>query len=106
MSCCSSGSCGTRCAGCKALTAIVALLSTLTTIATAIGVYQTHLTDQGWMFGTANGSLAVLAFIVSIMCWLKLVKKMCPCGKKAMCADGSCAGGSCPGCGTNPCSCK
>ncbi len=85
--------------------AVVALLTTLTTVATALGVYQTHVTADGWMFGTANGSLAILAFLVSIGIWLKLVKKLCPCGKKGSC-DGACAGGNCPGCGTEPCSCK
>ena len=95
-SCCPGGSCSS-CGGCKVIVSIVALLTTVTTVATLIGVYMTHVTAEGWMFGTPNGSLSVLAFLVSIMCWLKLVKKMCPCGKK---------GGVCPGCGTSPCSCK
>ena len=94
MSCCSGGSCG----GCKFIVGIMALLTTITTIATFIGVYQTHITPEGWMFGSLNGSIAVIAFLFSIMCWLKLVKKLCPCGK------GACGG--CPGCGNMPCSCK
>ena len=103
MSC---GSCGTGggcggggcCGGCKAICAIVALLTTITTIATLIGVYNTHVTPDGWMFGSLNGSVAIVAFLVSVMCWLKLVKKMCPCGKKM--------GGMCPGCGHSPCTCQ
>lgn len=94
-SCCSGG----RCAGCKFVVVIVALLTTITTVATFIGVWQTHMTAEGWSFGTTNGSLAVIAFVASIMCWLKLVKKICPCGK------GSC-GGACSSCGTDPCSCR
>ena len=103
MSC--GSSCG-GCGGCKALVVIVALLTTATTVATAIGVYMTHYTVEGWMFGTLNGSVAIVAFLVSIMCWLKLVKKLCPCGTMggACCGSGSCGG--CPGCGTSPCSCK
>ena len=101
MSCCSSG--GSGCGGCKALVAIVALLTTVTTVAALTGVYVTHMTPEGWMFGTLNGSVAIIAFLASVMCWLKLVKKLCPCGKSS-CASGSC--GACPGCGTSPCSCK
>ena len=85
--------------GCKVVVGIVALLTTVTTIATLIGVYQTHVTAEGWMFGSPNGSLAVIAFVVSIMCWVKLVKKMCPCGSKGSC-------GGCSGCGQSPCVCK
>ncbi len=95
---------GTGCGGCKFIVGIVALLTTITTIATLIGVYNTHMTAEGWMFGTLNGSLAIIALLLSVMCWLKLVKKMCPCGKGS-CAGGSCGGG-CPGCGNDPCTCK
>ena len=102
MSCgsCSSGSCGpcgSGCGGCKALVGVVALLTTLTTIATLIGVYSTHMVAGVWKFGTVDGSLALIAFLVSVMCWLKLVKKMCPC--KGM-------GGACAGCGNMHCTCK
>ena len=91
--------------GCKVMTGIVTLLVTVMTVAALIGVWMTHMTAEGWMFGTPNGSLSVIAFVVSVMCWLKLVKKMCPCGSKGMCKDGSC-GGMCPGCGKSPCMCK
>lgn len=101
MSCCGS-SCGTggccgRCGCCKTLSALVALLLTATSIATAIGVYVTHVTVDGWKFGMMDGSLAVVAFVVSIICWLKLVKKLCPCGKMG--------GGMCGACGHSPCTC-
>lgn len=81
-SCCSDGKCG----GCKAIITIVAILTTATTVAAAIGVYITHITPEGWMFGTLNSSVAIIAFLASIMCWLKLVKKLCHCGK----ASGTC----------------
>lgn len=103
MSCgsCSSGSCGpcgSGCGGCKALIGIVALLTTFTTIAALVGVYSTHMTADGLRFGTVDGSLAIVALLVSMMCWLKLVKKLCPCGKAC--------GADCGACGTDKCGCK
>lgn len=94
MSC--SSSCGSGCSGCKALVAIVAIVTTATTVAALIGVYMKHVTTDGWVFGTMEGSLAIVALIVSVMCWLKLVKKLCPCSK---------SGSVCSGCGHSPCSC-
>lgn len=99
MSCCNVGKCG----GCKALVTIVALLATATTVAAAIGVYMTHYTAEGWMFGKMDGSLAIVALLISVMCWLKLVRKVCPCCKIG---GACCDGGGCSACGTSPCSCK
>ena len=96
MSCCSSGSCGTGCGGCKAVKIIVTLLLTATTLATLLGVWKTHSTPSGWMFGTMEGSLAILAFVLSVTIWVKMVKCLCPCSK----------GGMCPGCGQDPCVCR
>ena len=109
------GKCCGGCAGCKVLTGIVAFLTTLTTVAAVIGVWRTHITPAGWVFGTAEGSLALLVFIVSLMVWLKLVKKMCPCNK--MGAGCPCGGAGCKGecqnggakcsmCHHMPCTCK
>jgi hypothetical protein len=93
---------------CKLLAALVTLLLTLTTIAAAIGVWVTHHGTGAWVFGTMPGSIALFTFIVSLLAWFKVFKKMCPCGKGGCgsgCGGGSCGGG-CPGCGNNPCSCK
>ncbi len=92
MSCCSGSGCG----GCKAIKAIAPLLVTLATIAAAIGVWKTHATPSGWMFGSSDASLALLTFIVGLTVWVKLVTKMCPChaGNKEMCAGGD-HGGEC-----------
>lgn len=84
MSCGSGGCCGSGCGGCKFIVSVVAFLTTITTVATIIGVYMTHMTIDGWKFGTIDGSLSIVAFVVSIMVWLKLVKKLCPCGKTSM----------------------
>ncbi len=101
-SCCSSG-CG-PCLVCKIASGIVGLLVTVTTVATLIGVWMTHNTPEGWAFGTPNGSLSVIAFVVSAAVWLKIFKKMCGCcGKKGgackdgACTDGGCGDGSCGG---------
>jgi hypothetical protein len=99
MSCGSSCGCGS-CVGCKIVTAIVALLVTALTIAALVGVYVTHVTPEGWLFGSLNGSAAIIALLFSLKFWHRLVKKLCPCKK------GGCCGGACPGCGTSPCSCK
>ena len=93
MSC---GSCGS-CVGCKVCAGIVALVLTLTTIAAFLGVWNTHNTDAGWVFGTTQGSIALVTFIISIMAWKKMVGKMCPCRSKGAC-------GGCP-CGKENCSC-
>ena len=107
MSCCSSGG---KCGGCKAILALVCLLVTVLTIAAAIGVYKSHVLPDGWDFGSLNGSLAILTLVVSVMAWLKLVKKLCPCGKGGLCSSGGCGGGSCGdgcgACGQSPCNCK
>jgi hypothetical protein len=94
MCCCSSGN---GCGGCKAILGIVALFLTATTIAALLGVYNAHMTADGFVFGALNGSASLATFILSLVAWLKVVKKMCPC--KSAC-------GMCPGCGTKPCSCK
>lgn len=101
MSC--GTSCCSGCGGCKAVTAIVALLVTLLTIAALVGVYVSHMTPEGWMFGSLNGSAAIIAVLFSLTFWVKLVKKLCPCGKGGC---GSGCGGGCPACGSDPCSCK
>ncbi len=97
MSCCGSG-CGGSCAVCKTLKGLVALLLTLTSIAAFIGVWKTHYVGGAWVFGTQEGSLALLVFIASITLWVKMVTKMCPCHKMM-------GGGMCPKCGNGPCTC-
>lgn len=112
---CSKGGC----AGCKLFGAVVALLLTLTTIAALVGVWVTHFTESGMLFGSLNGSIALITLIISLMAWLKVVKKMCPCGKGGCCDMGGGCGsgkggcdcksgmdGKCPMCHRMPCVCK
>lgn len=69
---------------------IVCLLLLATSIAALVGVYQTHVivgTDPARFaiqFGSTSGSLAIIAFVVSVMAF----------GKKLMC----CMSKSCEGC--------
>ena len=114
---CSKGGC----AGCKLFGAVVALLLTLTTIAALVGVWVTHFTESGMLFGSLNGSVALITLIISLMACIKVAKKMCPCAKGA-CGGGSCGGcpcgkagcdcksgmdcGKCPACKHMPCTCK
>ena len=60
---------------------VVAILLFLTSVASLIGIYQTHVVNGGIQFGSTSGSLAILAFTASIMCWGK---------KMASCMSGTC----------------
>lgn len=92
-----SGKCSGICGVCKAITGIVLILVTFVTAAAAIGVWHSHVIATGWIFGTAEASLSLLVFLASLMVWLKLFRKMCPCGRMG-------CGGGCP-CGKENCSC-
>lgn len=61
--------------------AVVALLVTLATLAALVGVWKTHMTADGMMFGSTEGSLALLTFVLSSVIWVKMVKCLCPCSK-------------------------
>lgn len=76
--------CSTGCMVCKW---IVAVLLLLVAIAALVGVYQTHVVTGSdasrtmIQFGSTSGSLAIIAFVVSVMAW---------CKKMAACMSGSC----------------
>jgi hypothetical protein len=65
------------------LLGLVALVLTLTTIASIIGVYQAHMSAAGMVFGSLNGSVAILTLVVSLVAWVKVVKKLCPCNSSS-----------------------
>lgn len=50
---------------------IVALALFLVTIASLVGIYQTHIVAGGAQFGSTSGSLAILAFTVSVVAWTR-----------------------------------
>ncbi len=101
---CGSCNCGS-CVVCKIVAGLVALVLTLTTIAAVIGVYMTHVSPAGWVFGSTAGSVALVTFILSLMAWFKVVKKMCPCGKGCGSGSSCCDSGKGPGCDKGGC-CK
>ncbi len=82
-----TSSCSVCCKVCKW---IVMLLLLCTSIAALLGVYQTHVvtgSDASRMmiqFGSTSGSLAIIAFVASVLAW----------GKKMAC----CMGKSCDSC--------
>ncbi|MDD5103808.1 MAG: hypothetical protein PHX93_05420 [Candidatus Peribacteraceae bacterium] len=70
------------CSGaCTAVNWIICLLLFLTTITAFVGVYRSHFGLNGMTFGSTNGSLALLAFIVSLTMWSKWMCK-CLCSKE------------------------
>ncbi len=57
----------------------VALLLLIVTIASLVGIYQTHVVAGGAQFGSTSGSLAILAFVASVVSW---TRQMCKCMAK------------------------
>ncbi len=53
----------------------VALLLLLVTIASLVGIYQTHIVAGGAQFGSTSGSLAIIAFVASVMGWSRQMGK-------------------------------
>lgn len=104
MSCgCGSGcKCGS-CIVCKILSALVALVMTYVMVAALLGAWTATVGFS--MLSSSSASLPLLTLAVSAMIWLKMVKKLCPCGKK-MCGCGGGMPGACPMCGKNPCVCN
>lgn len=62
---------------CKSLKWTVTVLFFLVSVAALVGVYQTHvlLSSDGarmsMQFGTTSGSLAIMAFVAAVTCWMK-----------------------------------
>lgn len=65
---------------CMALHVVVMLLLLFVAIASSVGVYMAHVTAQGLVFGAPAGSLAILAFVGSVLAFVKALKCcMAPC---------------------------
>jgi hypothetical protein len=63
-----------HCTECLVLHVIVSLFLFVAFVAAGIGVYMAHVTDVGMAFGTPTGSLALLAFVATLMTFFKSVK--------------------------------
>lgn len=65
---------------CMILHCIVALFLFVAFVAAGIGVYLAHVTPQGMVFGTAGGSLSLIAFVATLLGFMKQLKCcMMPC---------------------------
>ena len=68
------------CIGCMIMQWLTALFLLVGAIASLIGAYMAHVLPEGVVFGSTNGSLALIAFTLSIVLLSKQMKKCCPCG--------------------------
>jgi hypothetical protein len=69
-----------HCLECMILQCVVAFFLFCAFVASGIGVYLAHVTQQGVVFGTVGGSLAILAFVGSLLAFMKQLKYcMMPC---------------------------
>ncbi len=76
---------GVHSSECMALHVVVMLLLLFVAIASGVGIYMAHVTPQGLVFGSPAGSLAILAFVGSILSFIKSLKAcMAPCEVCAM----------------------
>ncbi|MFA5799705.1 MAG: hypothetical protein WC840_01965 [Candidatus Peribacteraceae bacterium] len=64
--------------GCLTTKWLAALLLFVVTIAALVGIFETHIvaasvepTRYALQFGSTGGSLAILAFTVSLLAWMK-----------------------------------
>lgn len=73
-------SAGSACIGCMIMQWLTALFLLVVTIAALIGAYMAHVMPDGVVFGSTNGSLALIAFTASIVLLGKQMRKCCPCG--------------------------
>lgn len=109
---CGHNGCGKPCIGCRIVAGIITLILTLTTVVAVVGVYMTHVTPTGYVFGTVEASFALVTLILSLMAWYKVYKKMCPCSMGGAAAGCHCGGAACDcgdgkgDCGHGNCDCK
>jgi len=69
------------CGACTAVNWIICLLLFLASITSLVGVYRTHFSVGGMVFGSTASSLALLAFVVSLTLWSKWMCR-CLCSKE------------------------
>lgn len=67
------------CTGCTAGNIVASVLLAIGAIASAIGVYKAHVLAAGATFGTSNGSLSLIAFVIAVSLLHKTCKSCCGC---------------------------
>jgi hypothetical protein len=73
------------CVGCMIMRWMTALFLLIAAIASLIGAYMAHVLPDGVVFGSTSGSLALIAFTLSIVLLSKQIQKCCPCGSGSCC---------------------
>lgn len=68
------------CMGCMVMKWLTGFFFLVAAIAALIGAYMAHVTPDGLVFGSTNGSLALIAFVVSMKLLSKQIRCCCPCG--------------------------
>lgn len=75
----SSNKVGCSCSACTSCGYVTAAFLGLATIASLLGVYKAHFLSTGLAFGTTSGSLALIAFAITLVAFSKAVHSCCPC---------------------------
>lgn len=65
------------CTSCMVTNIVTAVLLLVATVAAAIGVYKAHFLAAGATFGTSNGSLSIIAFVLAVTLCAKSCKMCC-----------------------------
>lgn len=66
------------CGVCSTLSAVLGVFAALTSLAALAGVYMSHFLSEGLTFGTAEGSLALVALAINLFL-LKKMSEACAC---------------------------
>ncbi len=87
---CSGGSC----LPCKIASIVFAIVYAATAIIAIISLYRLQVVAKEMFFGATETSVATIALIASMMAFMKMMKKICPCCAKG-CKSGACTGNGC-----------
>lgn len=82
------GSC-CECGACKFFRVIVSVLLLVAVVASAIAMWNTHVLATGFVFGTTEGTLAIIAFAFTLTKFYKVAKRLCTCGCGDSCNCGT-----------------
>ncbi len=85
---CHSCSGGRGCLPCKIASVVFAVVYAAVAIIAVMSLYRLHAVAKEMFFGATETSIASLALIVSMMAFMKTMKKICPCCAKG-CGTGS-----------------
>jgi hypothetical protein len=58
---------------------VLSVFLLLATLAALAGVYKAHVLTSGAVFGSTSGSLAIIAFVISLSLFGKALKQCCVC---------------------------